>query len=268
MHRAPVGIFDSDIGGLSVVAEFRERLPFEDIYYYADTLHYPYGTKTKEQVYSYFCEVCDHLLEKGVKSLFCACSTASAVAIPQYRNPKVKLIQGLFNHELVVEVVGQALTRDIGLIATELTVKSNAFQKLFSEVPNNFRIHAVPASPLVDAVTKGDFSPETLIPIIKKTVSNLSGIRLGAIIIGCTHFYHIKNELRLVLGRIPVIEPSKVAVSCITREMRECGLLNPDPAKKGKVTCIVSGNLEQFRQRVKNLEKARGTVFIDEYIES
>ena len=178
------------------------------------------------------------------------------------------MIQGLFNHELVEEVVGQALTRDIGLIATELTVKSNAFQKLFSEVPNNFRIHAVPASPLVDAVTKGDFSPETLIPIIKKTVSNLSGIRLGAIIIGCTHFYHIKNELRLVLGRIPVIEPSKVAVSCITREMRECGLLNPDPAKKGKVTCIVSGNLEQFRQRVKNLEKARGTVFIDEYIES
>ena len=84
MHRFPVGVFDSDIGGLSVVDQIRKMCPWEDIIYFADTLHYPFGTKTSEEVISYFKNAMDFFISKKVKAVLCACSTASCVSHPYF----------------------------------------------------------------------------------------------------------------------------------------------------------------------------------------
>lgn len=263
--NSPIGIFDSDIGGLSVVAEIREVFPFEDIVYFADTKNYPYGTKTREQVASYFEGDVDFLVSKGSKALICACSTASAVALPDYKNPHAKMIQGLFNRELVLEVMKSACSKNIGLIATELTVKSKGFEKLFSEVPNDFSIQSVPAGELVAAVTRNDFSDKAMMPVIEKALSHFDIKSLGALIIGCTHFYHVKKQLKKIIGNIPLVEPSKVAVTCIQTKLREQELLSSNKGGHGKVTCYVSGEMSEFRERVLSMEKAQDRKFIDEF---
>ncbi|EKD28234.1 MAG: hypothetical protein ACD_79C00373G0001, partial [uncultured bacterium] len=195
MNKFPIGIFDSDIGGLSVVDEFRRISPYEDIIYFADTANYPYGTKQKEQVVGYFDNIVNFLLNKKVKALLCACSTASAVAVPLYAGRlKVDLI-GMFNERLVTYVQEVSKNHNIALIATELTVKSKGFENLFKNVSEHFEIKSKPASKLVNLITNCDFSPNVIMPEIKSVLKDFDLKNTGALIIGCTHFYHITDFL-------------------------------------------------------------------------
>lgn len=263
MNTHPIGIFDSDIGGLSVVAEIRQRFPNENIIYFADTKNYPYGIKTKEEVYGYFENAVEFLISKKVKAILCACSTASAVAIPHYKNTHNICIQGLFNKELISEINEHSLSKELALIATELTVKSKAFEKLILE-DSNLKLKSIPATDLVHAVTYGNFSDAVIMPIINKLMLNFNLNSLGALIIGCTHFYHVKNQLKTILKNIPIIEPSKVAVSCIKDHLERNNLLN-EKSKTGTVNCYVSGNIDLFKPRVKDLERNTNFSFIDHF---
>ncbi len=280
MNNAPVGILDSDIGGLSVVNEFRRLCPSEDILYFADTAHYPYGTKTTEEIFRCFKDSSDFLIQRGVKAILCACSTASAVALPtdnsnsQSGNSKLQGFQnefripviGMLNRELVDTTLSVSKKhKTIGLIATQLTVKSKAFEKLFQmEVPNVFSFHSQIATELVNAVTEGNFSQNKITPLLNDVFKTFPLSQLGALIIGCTHFYHLREQIRDYIFPIPLIEPSKVASLCLKQKLEE-GQQTQVPTHIGKIQCFVSGDKTAFEKRVRVLEKNQGVGYVNTF---
>jgi glutamate racemase len=290
-NPAPVGILDSDIGGLSVVNEFHRLCPQEDILYFADTAHYPYGTKNAEEILCYFKESAHFLIQRGVKALLCACSTASAVVNPHFQNYfwEIPLI-GMLNRELV-ELTLSSLTgrfgsaertssdtgrfgsaertsfeknKMIGLIATQLTVKSMAFEKLFQTeaLDNAISFHSQDATELVNAVTEGDFSENKITPQLNAIFKTFPLSRIGALIIGCTHFYHLREQLRSYISPIPLIEPSKVASLCLKKKLEDNHQMH-SLDHRGKIECFVSGDMRVFEKRVRALEKTHSTHTVD-----
>jgi glutamate racemase len=263
LSQRPLGVFDSDIGGLSVVAEIRKRSPEENLIYYADTRNYPYGTKRREEVQDCFANAADELVREEVKGIFCACSTASAVAVPALKSVLKIPLFGLFNDSLVEVVEHETPEARIGLIATELTVRSRAFEALFEKSGRGFRIEAAPAMELVYAVTRGDFSDEAILPVIEKALAFFERRSIGALLIGCTHFYHVVERIRKKMHPCPVVEPARVAVGTLENFLRRRDLLRKNGS--GRVRCRVTGDRGAFRKRVEALEAYHGFRFIDEW---
>jgi len=264
MSSRPIGIFDSGIGGLSVVAEMQDRLINENIIYFADTLNYPYGTKSSSLVKTYFNDVTNFLEVQDVKTMLCACSTASAVAVPHVSKYLSVPLVGMFNDALVRKITHESANKTVALIATELTVSSHAFEDLFASSLIYVTIKSVPANKLVEIVTKGDFSDKVIMPVVEETLRFFDLDEISSLIIGCTHFYHIKKFLKKYLKQIPIIEPASVAVDCLNQIMEKGNLLNQSE-KRGITRCYVSGDLDDFKKQVKKVEEFHNRKFIDEY---
>ncbi|MBN2143333.1 MAG: glutamate racemase [Candidatus Aureabacteria bacterium] len=264
MNQAPIGIFDSDIGGLSVVHEFQNLCPREKILYFADTANYPYGTKNPDEVLKCFRHAMSFFANNGIKAVLVACSTASAVAFPYFKDYPGMEIVGMLNDHLLYVVSHLARSHDVGIIATELTVKSQAFDRFLNGHSSRFRIHSESGTELVSAITKGDMSDQVIFPILRSLLKNFNLQKLGCLIIGCTHFYHIRDSLKTLLGEVPLIEPSRIASLYLQSRLEENGNLSSSP-QKGQVVCRVSRDMEDFKKRVENLEVSQGKHYIDVY---
>jgi glutamate racemase len=262
MNQAPVGIFDSDIGGLSVVYEFRNLCPSEEIIYFADTANYPYGTKKSEFVLKRFQETMSFFSREGAKAVLIACSTASAIAFSHFQDYPGMEIIGMLNDRLLYVVSHSTLTPNVGIIATELTVKSGAFDRFLNGRSARFQIHSEPATELVAAVTRGNLSDKVIEPILNSLLKKFDLEKLGCMIIGCTHFYHVRDQLKKLLGNIPLIEPSRVASLFLQSRLEECAKLSRKK-ETARVLCRVSGDLDLFQKRVQALEINQGKRYID-----
>jgi len=202
----PIGIFDSGVGGLTVLKEIRKLLPNESIIYVGDTARVPYGSKTTKELFSYAKEIINFLLSKNVKAVVIACGTVSSTVYTQLQKefPSLLLIDVIRpSIESCVALAEKGLR--LGLIATTATIKSNAFKHLLAEKCSGITLQAR-ACPLFASMVEAGLGENH--PAIRFAadayLSNLHG-QIDALILGCTHYPLLINTLTTILGNIEFI---------------------------------------------------------------
>ena len=234
MSNLPIGIFDSGLGGLTVVKEIVKRLPNEDIIYLGDTARVPYGTRSRKTVQKFSLQDARFLLKKRVKCIVIACNTSSALA-GDYLKKKIKLP--------VFDVITPAIDTakevskngTIGVIGTKGTVKSGAYKVKYSK-----------ACPLfVPFIEEGETSSEALKIIAKEYLSKFKG-KIDTLILGCTHYPIIKKTISEELDKnVVLVDPGKSTALEIERYLRENKMLNSQK-RKGKTQYFVTDLTEGF----------------------
>lgn len=205
-----IGVFDSGLGGLTVVKEILKNLPHYKIIYFGDTARTPYGTKSAETVTRYAIENTQFLLEKGAKIIVVACHTVSSTAIPTL---KAKFLEVPF-FEVVTPSMKKALkltkNKKIGLIGTRTTVESNIYEKLFKEANSEIKLYSTPTPLLVPLIEEGWLNKPETRKIVKKYLISLKMKGIDTLILGCTHYPLIKKLIQEKAGkRIKLVDPSE-----------------------------------------------------------
>lgn len=198
MNDAPIGIFDSGVGGLTVARAIIDQLPNESILYLGDTAHAPYGPKPIAEVRRYALGVLDELVERGVKMLVIACNTASAAMLrdarERYAVPVVEVIQ-----PAVRSAVRITRNRRVGVIATEGTVGSRAYDDAFAAAPDLVLVsQACPR--FVEFVEAGITSGPELLATAEQYLAPLKAAGVDTLVLGCTHYPFLKGALSYVMG--------------------------------------------------------------------
>lgn len=245
--RESVGVFDSGIGGLTVLKEIRKVLPNESILYVADTAHVPYGEKSPEQIKSFALSLCRYLERSGVKMIVMGCNFSSSVALQDAQAACRVPVLGL-----IVPAARTAAQKTknnrVGILATAGTVKTKAYQRAI-----------VHASPRVRAVAKG--CPE-FVPLIERGVLNgnethraakkylvpMLRHRADTIILGCTHYPLVKKVLCDITGSdVQFVDPAVCIAKKVKAVLMKESLLNPDENAKPSDEFLATGSVTSLK---------------------
>ena len=250
-----IGIFDSGIGGLTVVKALMEQIPGYDITYFGDTARTPYGSKSPETVIRYAIENTDFLLEKGAEIIVMACNSASSVAtaslVGKYNIPIFEVITPAI--ELSVQ---SSKKMHIGVIGTRATVQSGIYEKKILEINPEARVYSAACPLLVPLVEEGWFKKPVTSIIVKKYLHPLKVRQIDTLILGCTHYPLLKNIIQNKIGKRVNIIDSSVGVA---KKVKEFLKINNDfenkLGKNGKFQLFVSDITRQFEKTAKAVLK-------------
>src|SRR5574337_602785 len=195
----PIGIFDSGIGGISVLTEIIKALPYEEFVYFADTLHSPYGTKPEDIVRSLSIKATEFLSFAGIKSLVVACNTATSVAINEIRRMYPFPVIGM--EPALKPAVELGLTGKILVMATPLTLKSKKFNELAHHYKYRAEIVPLPCEGLVEIIEREYPHEREIKEYLSHVFSSVNKEDISAIVLGCTHYVLIKKEIVDIIGR-------------------------------------------------------------------
>ena len=226
----PIGIFDSGAGGLTVAAAVKNLLPGERIIYFGDTAHLPYGDKSAETIRNYSLRIADFLLEKQCKIILIACNTASAVAYEA-----VKERAG--NKAIVINVIDPATEyiaandafKKVGVIGTKRTVKSGSYTEKIKQLNNEKEVVSLQTPLLVPMIEEGFIYDNISNAIIKEYLSDDRLNDIDALILGCTHYPIIKNQIRKFYNfKTTIIDSSVVVAQKLKKVLVEKNILNTE----------------------------------------
>lgn len=208
LNSDPIGVFDSGIGGLTVVKEISKKLPNESIVYFGDTARVPYGTKSKKTIIKFAREDIDFLLENNVKIIVSACFSVSSNALPHIRNEiEVPIIDMISPG---VQALKNKTYKKIGVIGTEATIESGTFERELKKSNKNLEIYSKACPLFVPLAEEGWTTGEVPLLASEKYLSNFLDKGIEALILGCTHYPLLYSVIRKVLGeKIDIIEPGK-----------------------------------------------------------
>jgi glutamate racemase len=248
-NNQPIGIFDSGVGGLTVLHALRNLLPKEDFIYLGDTARLPYGTKSPETVQQYSINAANLLIEKGVKLLVVACNTASSVSLEQLKKqfspiPVIGVIEPAVR--ACIEYLGEP--NSVGVIGTESTIKWHAYRKEFDATSTGFKILEWPCSLMVALAEQGwvqgpltkEILHKLLLPFLQENEE------LPALILGCTHFPVFKDTLHQIMHpNTLIIDSAQWVAKTVSDELIKNSLFNSDE-NNGFVKYLVTDNPERF----------------------
>jgi len=264
--KKPIGVFDSGVGGLTVVKELIRQLPAEDIIYFGDTARVPYGIKSKETVIRFSIEDTLFLLKQDVKLICVACNTVSSFALPVIRNHfKVPMI-GVINPG-AREAVYATRNKRIGVIGTRGTVKSQTYENEIKQMDPNVSVTAVACPLFVPFVEEGWLEGDVVLNVAKTYLKPLKDARVDTVILGCTHYPLLKPIIRKVMGEnVTLIDSAKQVAIEVKKILASEGLLNT--GRGGKHKFCVSDNPEWFSglakrflgEDIKNVTKVNNNV--------
>jgi glutamate racemase len=230
--QLPVAVFDSGVGGLTVLHELLVSLPAEDYLYLGDTARLPYGNRTPEQLTAFSIEIADHLLEQGAKLLVVACNSASAAALEAVqthldrRGQDVDVIGVLLPAAQLA--VSASRSGRIGLLATPATVASGAYVRTVLAADPHVQIESVACPDLASVIEAGFPFDEHLVERVREYCTPLRRAQVDTVILGCTHFPLIAPMLQRTLGRDVTLVTSGPGVArSVERALAARGLLNP-----------------------------------------
>ena len=247
MDSAPIGIFDSGFGGLTVARAVLDQLPHEPVLYLGDTARQPYGPKPISEVREYALECLDHLVAQGVKTLVIACNSASAAVLrdarERYAVPVVEVIVPATRR-----AVGATRNGRIGVICTEATATSRAYDDAFAANPG-ITLHTRACPRFVDFVEQGVTSGPDLLAAAEEYLRPLIEADIDTLVLGCTHYPLLTGVLALVMGDGVTLvssaeETAKDVYRLLVREglERDAGL--PPPSHQ----FLTTGRPEDFRE--------------------
>lgn len=248
---SPIGIFDSGIGGLTVVKEVMQQLPHEDIIYYGDTARVPYGIKSIKTVREYALQITDFLLEQNVKAVLIACNTVAAAANEQVR--------ARCGHTPVLDVVqtgAQAAISEpykngnIGVIGTLATINSQTYNRAIGALDPQRRIFSQACPMLVPLAEEGWIEDEISARCIARYLGGLRDASLDALILGCTHYPLFKNEIQQFFSGTgtQIIDSARSIAAQTQQVLQKEHLLNTQTLRAGQLNCFVSDTPQRFQE--------------------
>lgn len=247
-NTKPIGFFDSGVGGLSVLSRFRKLLPMENTIYIGDTIHLPYGNKTKEQLIGYAKSILNFFAENGVKAVVIACNTSSAQAYDtiksEYDFPIYPIIQ---SSSKVIATSG--ITR-VGVFATESTIKSEKYAQELTKYNPNIKVKSMASKNWVGIVEGVGKNIEEDIKNIKNEISEMMDFKPEKIILGCTHYPYLMNEFVKYAPQSMFIDPAEIFVKFIFNDLQKRKLLNTDLVK-GREEFYVTSSPKDFVNNAK-----------------
>jgi glutamate racemase len=257
-RERPIAVFDSGVGGLTVLHELLVQLPNEDFVYLGDTARFPYGERTPEELERFAMEIAEELLARGAKLLVIACNTATAAALPALRRRMLETTLGIDVLGVVRPEAQQAVvaTRNgrIGLLATPATVASGAYSQAVAAADPHVDLVAVPCPELAPLIQGGDGFDERLVDAVRQSCAPLREARVDTVILGCTHYPLVRPMLQRTLGRgVEIVTSGAALARQVEHALSSRELANPRP-HEGTYRFLCTGDAEAFR--------AQGTRFL------
>jgi glutamate racemase len=218
---SPIGVFDSGIGGLTVVREIVKLLPYENLIYLGDTARVPYGTKSSKTVITYSQSNASFLLSKGIKLLVVACNTASAVALPSLRWDFDIPIIGVIEPG-ARKAVRTTKTGRVGVIGTPSTVKSNAYKKAMENIAPEVSVYSKACPLFVPLAEEGWTDGEITELTARRYLEDFKESGIDVLILGCTHYPLLKQTIQKVVGdKITLVDSAEETALEIKRVLEE-----------------------------------------------
>jgi glutamate racemase len=238
-------VFDSGVGGLTVLDECLAALPAEDFVYFGDTAWFPYGDKAPADIRRRSEEIAGWLTGQGVKLVVVACNTASAAALTWLQRRLEVPVLGVMAPEARAAVQASR-TRRIGLLATEATVASGSYQRMIRANDAGARVTAVACPRLAPAIQRGEPWGEDLVEMVREYAGPLRAAGVDTAILGCTHYPVVERLIRRTLPGVTLIKSGEEIAREIGDTLRRKGLLRPG-ATEGRYRFACSGDPEAFR---------------------
>ena len=232
--RAPVAVFDSGLGGISVLRELVRTLPRETYLYFGDSLHAPYGTKTPQEVVDLSLQAADRLLSQGAKALVVACNTATSAAIRTLRKtyPELAVVG---TEPAIKPAVERHPGGRILMLATAMTVQEEKFQRLKAQYDDQAQIIPIACSGLMEYVEQGVLRGAEVEGYLLDKLEPYLKVPIDAVVLGCTHYPFLRGAIRRIVGRRPEIIDGSIGIARqLERRLEEQRLLNPGDVS-GKV---------------------------------
>ena len=223
----PIAVFDSGVGGISVLRELVKILPNEDYIYYGDSKNAPYGMKDKEQVKELTIAAAEYLFAQGAKGLVVACNTATSAGVRALREkyPEIPLvgIEPAVKPAAMYKPGGRVL-----VMATPMTIREEKFQKLMAQYANDAEILPLPCPGLMDFVERGDLRSEEFRKYLEELLYAYRKNPVDAAVLGCTHYPFAKEMIQEILGeRVVIFDGGEGTAREMKRRLAEADLLNP-----------------------------------------
>lgn len=242
----PIGIFDSGIGGLTVAHAIKKVLPNENMIYFGDTAHLPYGDKSEAAIQAYSIRIANILLQKGCKVIVIACNSASSAAyelLKEYVRKDTHIINVI---DPMVDLVAREFQgKDIGLIGTKRTVQSGVYSKKIDELNRHITLHSLATPLLAPMIEEGFFNNQISHEIIAQYLGDPALSNIEALILACTHYPLIKKEIDgYYQGRMKILDSSEVVAKALRSYLEEKDLLNPQTSSNDHF--LVSDYTESF----------------------
>jgi glutamate racemase len=211
----PIGIFDSGVGGLTVFAEIRKRLPCESLIYFGDTARLPYGNKSAETVIRYSLENASFLADRGVKAIVVACNTASALALPALSSKFDLPVIGVVAPGARAAIKATK-NRKIGVIGTQATISSGAYGRALREMDSEVKVVSQACPLFVPLVEEGWIDNEVARAAARRYLSGIKEEGIDVLILGCTHYPLLKPLIREVVGSgIELVDSAEAAADSL-----------------------------------------------------
>lgn len=260
MKEAALGLFDSGVGGLTVVRAVRDLLPAEDVVYLGDTARLPYGSKSPETIRRFAAEDVDFLLSKGVKAIVVACNTATAHALPDFWKNCPVPIMGVIEPGVEAALADEDADR-IGIIATRGTIGSHAYQHALATRKRGLMIHGI-ATPLLVPLIEEDWISENVTKeVLRKYLEPLMEKGIDTLMLACTHYPLLIPLLTDILPPdVRLVDSATTCAEHLKKMLEEKDLLNPGE-DEGKLEIYLTDLSEQFEELAKRfLRKPVGRV--------
>lgn len=247
---APIGVFDSGVGGLTVARAIMDQLPYENIIYVGDTAHGPYGPLTIAQVRAHALRIMDELVDSGVKLLVIACNTASAAVLRDARErytrtygiPVVEVIQPAARR-----AVSATRNRKVGVIATEATVTSHAYEDTFA-IASDLEVISVACPRFVEFVERGITSGIELMETAREYLQPLKGAGVDTVVLGCTHYPLLTGVISYIMGDdVTLVSSSEESAKDVFRALVDHGM-ERQPGLPTSHEFLATGETERFQR--------------------
>ena len=245
MSNAPIGIFDSGVGGLTVARAILDQLPNESTIYIGDTARGPYGPRPLAEVREFALETLDFLVEEGVKAIVIACNTASAAMLrdarERYKVPVIEVIQ-----PAVRRAVAATRSGHIGVIGTRATVDSKAYLDAFAAAPQ-LQITSIPCPLFVEFVERGETSGPEITKIARDYLAPVMEAKVDTLVLGCTHYPLLTGVISYVMGEgVTLVSSAEETAKDLYRTLVENNLLRDARGDAPTHKFLATGDAKAF----------------------
>ncbi len=247
MTKAPIGVFNSGVGGLTVVKEIMNQIPGETIIYFGDTARLPYGSKSKKTIITYTRQIVRFLMRKGVKAIVIACNTASAFALETIKDEIDIPIIGVVKPGAKV-AARTTLNGKVGVIGTEGTIQSGIYNRFLSKTNPKVTVFGKACPLFVPLVEEGLIDDPITFEMARRYIGELLDKDIDTLVLGCTHYPLLRETIRKVVGdEIFLVNPAYETAKCLAAVLTEHNLRN-DTTQALNHKFYVSDGAEKFKR--------------------
>ncbi len=238
-NENPIAVFDSGVGGISVLREMVKLMPHEDFIYYGDSLHAPYGTKTTEEVRELTISHVKNFLAEGDKAVAIACNTATSAAVATLRTmfPELPLVGIEPALKPAALFASETERKKVLVMATPMTIREKKFQHLLEEYGGMAKIIQLPCPGLMEFVEGGHYNSKEVSDFLNQLLYDYRDDQVDAAVLGCTHYPFVRRQIQEILGNsVQIFDGAYGTAKELRRRVEEAGLSHPDPERIGTVT--------------------------------